>query len=366
MQTLNLTRALRSSGQMVSLLCYFEYDEAMVREFTETGTEVNLLKMDRKQGLAGLISRLRKEFISQKPGIVHVQYMAPGALPVIAARLAGVRTVFATIHQPYTKEHGKMAKLILRIASLLTTRFMAVSQNAEKSWFGSASLFDEDKPLSSQPRHFTIYNSVDAVRIADITGKTDCRAVRSKFNIPDDVTIIGTVSRLRHEKGTDILIEAFSLLAWERTGIFLLIAGSGPDGDRLKEQADKLGISAITIFYGAAEWDEAISLMSVMDIFVVPSRFEGFGLTAAEAMAAGKPVVASDIFGLKEVVKDNETGILFPVNDAAALKSAISRLLGDPELRARYGKAGRERAAAIFGTELYTRKIKALYNIITS
>jgi glycosyltransferase involved in cell wall biosynthesis len=363
MQTLNLCRALRSFGREVSLLCYYEYDEAMVREITATGSVVNLLKMNRKQGPAGFISRLRKEYISQKPDIVHVQYMAPGALPLIAARLAGVRTVFATVHQPYTGEHGKMAKLILRIASLLTTRFMAVSQNAEKSWFGSASLFDETKPVSSHPRHFTIYNAVDSGRIADITVKTDRKAVLSKFNIPDNTTIIGTVSRLRHEKGTDILIDAFSLLAGERTGIYLLIAGSGPDSEKLKEQVNKKGISAITIFYGAAEWEEVISLISVMDIFVVPSRFEGFGLTAAEAMAAGKPVVASDIFGLKEVVRDNETGILFPVNDIVALMSALRRFLDDPDLREKYGKAGRERAAAIFSTELYTLKIKALYNI---
>lgn len=362
MQTRTLSETLLSCGNTVILLCYFEYEDPAVREFQQAGAEVSILKLNRNIGFLSFVLRLRSEIRSISPDVVHVQYMAPGALPLIAARLAGVRTVFATVHQPYTKEHGIISKLILRIASLLTTRFMAVSQNAEKSWFGSASLFDENRPLSSHPRHFTIYNAVDSGRIADIAVNTDRSAVRNKFNIPDNMTIIGTVSRLRHEKGTDILIEAFSLLARQRTDIFLLITGDGPDGDRLKEQADKLGISARTIFSGAAEWGEGISLMSVMDIFVVPSRFEGFGLTAAEAMAAGKPVVASDIFGLKEVVRDNETGILFPVDDATALKSAINRLLNDPELRARYGKAGRDRAAAIFGTELYTRKINALYN----
>jgi glycosyltransferase involved in cell wall biosynthesis len=363
MQTLYLLKVLHSNDLSVDTICYYEYDDSIVNEFRKNGAKVRLLDLDRRISILRFIKILLNEIKLIKPDVVHVQYMAPGALPIIAARLAGVKTVFATVHQPYSKSHGKLAKIILRAASLLTTRFMAVSQNAEKSWFGSASLFDENKPVKSQPRHFSIYNTVDAGRIAEIAGKTDSRATRKKFNIPDNTTIIGTVSRLRHEKGTDILINAFSLLVRERTDIFLLIAGSGPDSDKLKKLADKQGISNRTVFCGAAEWEEAISLMSVIDIFVVPSRFEGFGLTAAEAMAAGRPVIASDIFGLKEVVKDNETGILFPVNDANALMSAISRLLDDPELRERYGIAGRERVNANFSTKIYHRKIKALYNI---
>ena len=99
-----------------------------------------------------------------------------------------------------------------------------------------------------------------------------------------------------------------------------------------------------------------------MDIVVVPSRFEGFGLTAAEAMSAGKPVVASDTSGLKEVVVNSETGILFPVDDVTVLKEALVKLIAVPQLRSRFGAAGKERVLSNFSFDLYSKKIKALYS----
>ena len=90
---------------------------------------------------------------------------------------------------------------------------------------------------------------------------------------------------------------------------------AGPDEKKLKDTVQTYGLISSVTFYGEAEWERAMQLMSLMDIVVVPSRFEGFGLTAAEAMAMGKPVVASDTSGLKEVVINDETGILFPVDE---------------------------------------------------
>ena len=103
--------------------------------------------------------------------------------------------------------------------------------------------------------------------------------------------------------------------------------------------------------------------LSVIDIVVVPSRFEGFGLTAAEAMAVGKPVIASDTTGLREIIVHGESGILFPVDDIFALKEAIEQLIENPSLRRQYSNNGLERVKKNFGIDLYKNKIKALYNL---
>ena len=363
MQTFLLSSVMRSCGHAVCVLCYFEFDDHIVEEFRSTGSKVELLKLDRRVGPLRLISILRKEIRTINPDVVHVQYMAPGELPIIAARLAGVRTVFATVHQPYTKSHGRFSKLMPRTASLLTTKFIAVSQNAEVSWFGSSRLFDENKPLSLQPHHFTIHNAIDSREIQKIANDINKADLKKELNISHRDIIIGAVSRLRQEKGIDTLIKAFSLLTQNYTNIHLLIVGTGPDEEVLKSYVKESGISSQVVFYGQASWERAMELLSIMDIVVVPSRFEGFGLTAAEAMAAGKPVIASNTSGLKEVVCDNQTGLLFPVGDFEALKNSMVKLASDSGLRENLGLAGKERVKKYFSIESFRKKIYALYNI---
>jgi len=360
-QTLMLSEVLQSCSHAVWILCYFEYDPAIVNELEKTGASVKLLNLDRKSGFLRIICRLRKEIRSARPEIVHVQYMAPGALPIVAARLAGVKKIFATVHQPYTKSHGMFAKLILRIASLLIIKFIAVSQNAERSWFGSAAMFNESRPLRLQPHHFTIQNAIDIDEIQKIISSTDREGLKKELDIHDGAIIIGAVSRLRHEKGIDTLVNAFSMLTQSHKNVHLLVVGNGPDEEALQNQAKESGISFMVTFYGQASWEHAMELLSLMDIVVVPSRFEGFGLTAAEAMAAGKPVIASDTSGLKEVVNDNETGILFPVDDVIALTDAMSKLVSVPQLRSNLGMAGKERVNTFFSTDIFRKNILSLY-----
>jgi glycosyltransferase involved in cell wall biosynthesis len=155
------------------------------------------------------------------------------------------------------------------------------------------------------------------------------------------------VSRVRHEKGIDVLLDAMP-------GERLLVVGDGPDRAALERRAP-----ANVVWAGQQPWERAIALMKGMDIVVVPSRFEGFGLAAAEAMAAGKAVVASDVDGLREVVGD--AGVLVPAGDAVALGAALRRLLADPAERAALGRKARERVEQCFVPEMFRQKILALY-----
>jgi len=334
----------------------------MVHRFEDAGAEVRLLTLNRSIGFLNITIKLLGEIKRISPDVVHVQYMSPGALPIIAARMAGVKKIFATVHQPYTPSHGKLARLILKSAYMLTSRFISVSQNAEISWFGSSNLFNEKIPLRYQPRHFTIHNNVDVERMDKIFSGYDKSKLRNDLGIHADIVVIGVVSRLSYEKGVDILLTAYYKLRKEFQRTHLLIVGDGPDKGNLIDQTSHFGIMDSVTYYGAAEWEKAIQLTRLIDIVVVPSRFEGFGLSAAEAMAAGKPVVASDSFGLKEVVINEETGLLFPAGNSGILKNHLLRLCKDQSLRNTYGENGRKRCESVFGVDKFRRKMGSLYS----
>jgi L-malate glycosyltransferase len=363
MQTLMLIRVLRSCDHAVCVVCYFEYEKLVVNDFQNEGAEIILLELDRKAGFLQIILSLRNEIRKIDPDIVHIQYMAPGALPIIAARLAGAKTVFATVHQPFTKFHKKRAKIILRLVALLTTKFISVSLNAEKSWFGSSSLFDEKLSVLSQPRHFTIYNAVDITKIHNLTEENSRKALRKELQIPFDSTIIGTVSRISFEKGTDILLKAFIQLIRVNAKLHLLLVGSGPEEEKLRMEVNSNKLTDKVTFHEKTDWIKAMKLLSLMDIVAIPSRFEGFGLTAAEAMAASRPVVAADCFGLKEIVENEKTGLLFRQGDYSDLASKMSILISDSELMLKFRKEGRNKVENTFSLEIYKRRISGLYNL---
>lgn len=364
MQTLNLVRTLVGEGHQITVLCYFEFNQEMVNEYQQTGCKVELLRLQRSIRPWTFIHLLRKRFIALQPDVVHVQYMAPGTLPIIAARLAEVKKILATVHQPYTPSHGKLASVLLRFSANLCTRFIAVSVNAEISWFGNGQLFDEKKALKDQPNHFTIYNAVDRAAIQKIEQQTDFLKEKFKLGIPSNHVVIGAVSRLRYEKGIDLLIESFAIVSKQHPTIYLLIVGTGPDEDQLKERINDLKLNQKTTFFGEANWETAMQQMALMDVVVVPSRFEGFGLTAAEAMAMGKSVVATNVFGLSEVVSNGETGILFPAEDIQALANSLIRLCIDPNLRSTMAFNGKAKVEKLFDISVYNQKTIQLYNEI--
>ena len=316
-QTINLVRALKEAGHRVITACYYEYNQDMVALFENYGSEVVLFSLEKQKRPNGfkqilfIYKKFREVVNTYKPDIINIQYMAPGAIPIIASRLAGVKKVLATVHQPHTDSHGVFSKIMLLISAWFCTAFIVVSKNAETSWFGSSSLFDEHKTLRQQSRHFTVYNAIDIIPIQELALQVDTNKEKEVQHIESKSFVFGAVSRLRKEKGIDLLIDAFSRLVAENHKVHLHIVGNGPDEKKLKDLVSRLNIEDKVTFFGEARWETAMQQMALMDVVVVPSRFEGFGLSAAEAMAMGKPVVASNVFGLKEVVSDGETGLLF-------------------------------------------------------
>lgn len=355
-----------TSPYCVTVICYFEFEDVIVQEFRKAGAEVVLLDLDRNISAWALIGRLRAVFLDLKPDIIHIQYMAPGLLPIIAARLAGVQKLIATVHQPATP-YGILPRLFLRIGATLCRKFICVSYAAEKSWFGSCSDTShggtrqgDNLTITDTSRHLTIHNAVDIGTIDRILGTTDRKQLRHNLNLEGSL-IIGAVARLSHEKGVDRLLTAFATVTKSCPDARLLIVGEGREGLALAEQARSLGIDHAVTWLGSQPWEKAIQYVAVMDIVAIPSRYEGFGLTAIEAMACCKPVVATHVGGLPELVEDGKTGLLVPPHTTQDTAMQILHLLATRKTRLLMGIAGRNRAEELFGMKRFADRWHSIY-----
>jgi glycosyltransferase involved in cell wall biosynthesis len=357
-QTMSLVRALRSGGYNVSVCCYYEHDDSVISQIERSGTNVILLNLHRSAGISSLFLHLKRLIEDLEPHIVHVQYIAPGLIPIIAAKMAGVRKIFATVHQP-GRPYGWRPKFLIQVSAQLCDVFFCNSRSVEESWFQTSQIFDPNN-IDKRRKHFTIYNGVDVDNIGKTVEEADSESLKESLEIRGK-KVVGTVGRLRREKGQATLLESMKTVIQELPDAVLIVVGNGPDRPYLEEMAKKLGIDSYVKWLGQKDHDEVIRLYSIMDVVVVPSLFEGFGLTAAEAMAAGRAVVASKVDGLTEVIRDGVNGLLFPVGDSKAVGSAILELLSNSEKAASMGARGRQLVVNEFSLERFRSAILAAY-----
>ncbi|MGH7259198.1 MAG: glycosyltransferase [Nitrospiraceae bacterium] len=203
----------------------------------------------------------------------------------------------------------------------------------------------------------TIYNGVDMARFGAPQTVT-----RSDVRLRDGLPVIGVVCRLiEPKKGLTVLLDALARLA-APTGIppcQLLIVGEGPSELLIRRHAERLGLSVWVVFTGLRR--DVPQMLGLMDIFVMASRYEGFGIAIIEAMAAARPVVASAAGGIPEIVVPGETGLLVPPGDPEALAVAIGQLLRQPDRAALFGRQGQQRARALFSIDTMVTRHEELY-----
>jgi len=179
------------------------------------------------------------------------------------------------------------------------------------------------------------------------------------MDLPISGPIVGTVARLAPKKGQVDLIEAAALVVRRRPDVTFVLAGDGELRGDLSAQAKSLGLNGHVRFLGAV--DDPIPLLGRMDIFTLPSHMEGMSNAMLEAMAAGRPIVATGVGGNSEVVVPGETGLLVPPRDPARLAEAILALVNDPKRAAAMGAAGRARVRAEYSVETMVKRLEDLY-----
>ena len=324
-QTLNLVRALVKGEHQVTTACYFEHTENMVKLYEEAGSKVVLFSKDgvRVGGVKGIIFLLKnlwKIKLSFKPDVVHVQYMAPGAIPIILLKLMGQKNIVATAHTNADVYGAKAMKLLKFLQSHVLRAFTCITLRAEKNFFGSCSLFDSSIRCIPAHTHYTIYNALPGyIQISD----------NKKEN--NDIITIGVVSRLEHIKGMDLVVPAFAKVYEKNKNIRLLVVGDGSLRHQMEEDASRSHLCKIIEFAGMQQQRDLQSYYDKIDVLLMPSRSEGFGLTAIEGMARGCVLVASNTGGLPEVVREGYVGLLHQPESVNDLANKICSLIENPK-----------------------------------
>lgn len=201
-----------------------------------------------------------------------------------------------------------------------------------------------------------ILNAVDP---SELPRDEDGQSVRHRLNIPDSKTLVGSFGRLSPEKGHDVLISAFSNVVQILPDLRLLIVGSGPSKSDLVGQAESLGIKDKVLFEPHSE--NIGNYYDAIDVFVLPSRSEGLPNVVLESMSQGKPVVATDVGAIREIIDDNKSGWIVPSDDADAMSDSLVRILADKERMSTIGELSRKSLIPKFCPDVRAMKMMQVY-----
>ena len=295
--------------------------------------------------IAEIESRLRRFYIDFDPDLFHLNFTGATLLyhSRAAARARRAATVVA-IRLALPKQGGRgsmLAGQLLRSADWVTA-------NSSQMLSHTRDLVPEIASCSS-----LIYNGLDV---------PDLAPAPLEFGQPRLLCL----GRVVDDKGFDVAVDAFPAVLARFPNVRMTIAGDGGARQKLEQQARNLGIDHALEFVGWVERDDIPALINESNVVVVPSRWEeAFGLVALEAAQMARPVVATRVGGLPEVVLHQETGLVVDKEDAAALADSIVFLLERPERAVEMGERARERALRDFGWDRYVDEHDALYRRLT-
>jgi glycosyltransferase involved in cell wall biosynthesis len=186
-----------------------------------------------------------------------------------------------------------------------------------------------------------------AVRVEDYESPCHQKSLRMEFGLPPDGWLLGSVGRLTHQKGFDVLLHALSVIS--RDDFNLLIFGVGEEESRLRALATKLGLEARVRFAGYRR--DVPRLIGALDLYLQPSRFEGMPLALLEAMAAARPVIASSVDGNRDLIENGVHGWLVPPENPVMLANAVQEALSDSKEAQRRGISAHQRVATHFNVD---------------
>lgn len=332
--TLETVVALDALGYSTTVVVYFaEVDASMLQTFARCGIQVQCLRLSRGGGTAGALRlawRLVKFLRGGCHDVIWVQYMTPTLVPLIVARLYGHRLI-AAVHVAAGHYSSGGLRRLRWLARWWCDRFVCVSQTTARGIFGQA--IDN---AGFHQRVRVLPNTIDMVAVET----AEPHDWRHDLGLPEHTLLIGYVGRLARNKGVDILLSAAVSLRSVRSQVHWVLVGDGEDRPGLVALAADLKLDEVVHFMGAIPRESIYEAIKGFDIAVVPSREEGFGLSALEVMACGVPLVATRVDALQEVVVDGETGLLFDVESPEDLATIIEILMRDVTLRQQLAIAG--------------------------
>ncbi|MBV8394728.1 MAG: glycosyltransferase [Actinobacteria bacterium] len=301
--------------------------------------------------LVGLIRRTR-------PHILHTHTAKAGAVGRVAAALAGdarppiiVHTFHGHVLRGYFNPVvSRVFRILERVLASETTRLVAVGPQVR----------DDLVALGvAPPEKFTVIRL--GIDLEDrITGEDDRREeLRRLFGVPPETFVVGWIGRMTAIKRVPDVLSAFSRLLELGVDARLCLVGDGPDRERVERAAHELGISRSTLFIGYQR--DVAPYYAFFDALLLPSANEGTPVVAIEALASRRPVVATRVGGVPDVVTDAVDGYLVSVGDVDTMSRRLAELARDPELRRSFGEAGRERVVQRYRVQRLIDDVDALY-----
>ena len=207
----------------------------------------------------------------------------------------------------------------------------------------------------------TVYLGVPLDEFSRERSPQEIAEARQELGVAPGEFAVGTVTRLHDSKGNNYLVDAAALVLKERPKAKFFLVGEGPLLPDLQQQAQALGLGDRFVFHGFAK--DVAAVVSAFDLSVFPSLWEGTPLTVFEALAMGKPIVATDADGLLDVLTNDHDAVIVPKRDPRALATAIVRMTDDEALRARLGAEAR-RTGQQYDIAAFVRKMERLYDIL--
>ena len=297
------------------------------------------------------VGALAVHLATVRPDIIHNHmYRAElvGTRAAIALEKIGLRRpyVVSTVHSSRVRSAEDREQL--RRLTPHMDRLIAVSHAMERK------IVDEGRDTAPVT---LVYNGVDLERYDH---QEPCCTLRDEYGMEPGSQIVGVVARLEPEKGHATLLTAWPTVLRSVPDAYLLVVGEGSRREALEGQVAELRIAHRVVFTGRR--DDVPAVTAAFDVAVLPSYREAQGLTILEAMALSRPVVASNVGGIPEMVEDGVTGLLVPPDDADALAAAIVRLLLDHSLADTLGRAGHDMVHDRFCVELMVKAVETIYD----
>lgn len=324
------------------------YDPGPIaHDIRDAGVPVVDLQMRGKWD-ARVVHRLHRLLQHHRIDILHSHLIHANLLAAAVGRLGGTRIIITTRHNVY----------IGPIWREWFNRWLSPRRDAAVVISEEVRIAELERSKSDCDKVFLIPNGITVSRFREIDPAA-MLSLREVWQIGPNDLAIGMLARFHEQKGHRHIIDAAKIILRKMPDTKVVLVGEGQLLPSMQARARRLGIAGSVIFPGIRR--DVPEILGLLDLFVLPSLWEGLPISILEAMAARLPVVATRVGGVPEVVLDGVTGLLVPPRDPQALAGAIVRLLGDPELRRRMGQAGRERVREHFSVDQMVRRTEALY-----
>jgi len=360
--TLFTVQGLNKKKYDVDLIIGEEFDKNILSKVKKNNFNIIQIK-----GLKGKLNFLHDPIVllklvkllkKKRYDIVHTHTTKAGILGRIASRIAGVPIIVHGLHgSTFQAFNSGLLNWLLFLLERLTGRFtdayVSVSKVLSEKYV--------EKGIGKKEKYYTVYSGMKLDKFCEVREKIDYGKKQRELGINSGQFVIGNVARLETRKGHKFLLDAFKKVTLERKDypLKLLIIGEGEDREKLENYTKELNLEDKVIFTGYRE--DVGELMAIMNIFVLTSLREGLPRVLVQAAAVGISLIAFNVDGVSEIIKDNNNGFLIRPRDVEQLTKRIIQYIDHKELLVLHGKNGRELIKEKWSIEDMVDKIDKIY-----